>query len=85
MKKVVITAIDRDGFEFHFSHICLGVSDDMDKLDVKKAIEKASTEYCKTEEGQKLYKYNNNSFNYGDFDLYVPNEICEKYAANVYS
>lgn len=79
MKRVVITAIDRDGLEFTFANIVLDVDDDMDMKSVRKAIEKASTEYCQTEEGKKVFIGNCHNFNYGDFDTYVPNDICVKH------
>ena len=47
--------------------------------DFVKAVMSASTEYCLTDEGKKTYEFNCNNFNWGDFDTYVPNEICEKY------
>ena len=48
-------------------------------VDIEKAIMEACKEYCQTKEGQQTYENNCNSFNWGDFDTYVPNEICEKY------
>ena len=51
----------------------------MTEEDVKDAICKACTEYCQTEEGKKLYIGNCHNFNYGDFEAYVPNSICEKH------
>lgn len=44
-----------------------------------KAVKSASTEYCLTDEGKRVFEGNCNSFNWGDFDTYVPNSICEKY------
>jgi hypothetical protein len=48
-------------------------------IDIEQAIKDACKEYCQTDEGRQLYLDNNKSFNYGDFDLYVPDEICKKY------
>ena len=50
-----------------------------DDSDFKKAVMAACKEYCLTKEGKKVYEGNLNSFNWGDFDTYVPNNICEKY------
>lgn len=80
MKKVIINAIGYEsGMHFNFENICLNVADDMCASEVKRAIAKASVEYCQTEEGRDVFEHNCRNFNYGDFNLYVPNEICGKY------
>lgn len=79
MKKVVLTAIDRDGLDFTVTNIELLVKDIMTIEDVKKAMRLACTKYCKTEEGKKVFIGNCHCFNYGDFLTYVPNTICMKY------
>ena len=48
-------------------------------IDIKQAVLDACKEYCQTEEGKAVYDGNCCSFNWGDFDTYVPNKICEKY------
>lgn len=48
-------------------------------VDVEKAVKDACTEYCLTEKGRKVYEGNCDCFNWGDFDTYVPNDICKKY------
>lgn len=50
-----------------------------DGVDFEKSAMLASTEYCLTEEGREVYENNCECFNWGDFDLNVPNKICEKY------
>lgn len=78
-QSVIVTSVDRDGLGFTFHNISLNVEEGMTLKDVKEAISKSSVEFCQTEEGKKVFSDNNNSFNYGDFDIYVPNEICKKY------
>ena len=48
-------------------------------INISAAIASACSEYCQTKEGRKVYESNNRCFNWGDFDLNVPNSICEKY------
>ena len=79
MKNVNIVAVERDGRHQRIITIALQVLDKMTEEDVKDAICKACTEYCQTEEGKKLYIGNCHNFNYGDFEAYVPNSICEKH------
>ena len=50
-----------------------------EKFDLDSAIHAAATEFCKTEEGRKVFDHNCESFNWGDFALHVSNEICEKH------
>jgi hypothetical protein len=50
-----------------------------DGVDIQNAAIKACTEYCSTEKGKEVYKGNLKNFNWSDLDLFVPNEICEKY------
>ena len=47
--------------------------------DLLQAIKAAATEYCQTEEGKKTYDGNCCNFNIGDFDAYVPDDICLKH------
>ena len=47
--------------------------------DLEIAVQEACTEYVKTEEGKQIYSYNCRNFNWGDFDMYVPEDICKKY------
>lgn len=48
-------------------------------VDFEQAAIAASKEYCRTANGKKVFEGNCNSFNWVDFDAYVPNSICEKY------
>jgi hypothetical protein len=72
-----VVAIERDGLDFRTLTIVFEVPDDA--FDLVEAVKKASTEYCQTEEGIATYRYNCHSFNWADFAMSVPNEICEKY------
>lgn len=47
--------------------------------DFEEAAILASTRYCFTRKGRRTYEGNCNCFNWGDFDTYVPNSICEKF------
>lgn len=72
-----IVAIERDGLDFRALTILFEVPDE--KFDIEEAARKAATEYCLTENGRKIYDYNCSSFNWADFEMNVPNEICEKF------
>ena len=72
-----VTAIERDGLNTRVVNIQLYVF--KDGLNTHDAIVAACTDYCKTEEGRKTYEGNCCSFNWGDFEAYVPNDICKKY------
>lgn len=50
-----------------------------DGVNINTAVRLASKEYCMTEKGKTEYENNCHSFNWGDFDLLVPREICRKY------
>jgi hypothetical protein len=71
-----ITAVERDGFDIRVLTISLNVEEG---VDLKDAIQKASIEFCQTEEGRKIYEYNYQAFNLADFEMHVPNSICQKY------
>lgn len=47
--------------------------------DLEFAVQKACTEYVKTEEGKRIYSYNCQNFNWADFDMNVPEDICKKH------
>lgn len=79
MERFTLVATERDGLEIRAISIDIDAQDGMRKSDVIEAVKSACTEYCKTREGFNTYDGNCNSFNYGDFEAYVPNEICEKY------
>lgn len=72
----VIPIIDRDELNVKTMVLTLDVEEG---INVIEAVRKACTEYCKTEEGRKTYIGNCDNFNWGDFEAYVPNDICGKY------
>ncbi len=73
----VITAIERDGFNFRTLNITLEIIDE--SINVLEACKEAVREYVTTEEGLKTYLGNCERFNWADFESYVPNEICERH------
>lgn len=73
----IITATEIDGLNTRTFVIGLDVFDE--NINIEQAIKNACTEYCLTEEGKRTYEDNGNCFNWGDFDTYVPNEICERH------
>lgn len=75
MQKVIV-ATDQDGLNVR---TCVIVLDVQDGVDAEKAVRDACKEYCQTEEGKQTYIGNCESFNWGDFDAYVPNSICQKH------
>lgn len=72
----IIVATESDGFETTNLVINLLVKK---SVDIDDAVKSACEEYCKTDEGKEIYKSNCYCFNWGDFNTYVPNSICEKY------
>ena len=73
----VITAIENDGLDSRILSIALEVLDE--SIDVIEACKEAAREYVTTEEGLKTYIGNCDCFNWADFEMYVPNEICERH------
>ena len=73
----VITAIEQDGFDYRTLNIELEILDE--SIDVIEACKEAAREFVATEEGLKTYLSNCECFNWADFELYVPNEICERH------
>lgn len=72
-----IVARDVDGLDVYVLTITLDVEDG---IDIKQAVMDACKEYCFTEEGRTTYdRCNCRCFNWADFDMYVPNDICEKH------
>ena len=72
-----IIAISRDGTDLQTVMFQFEVPDE--NFDLMSAIRNAAKDYCNTEDGRDRYEYNNHCFNWGDFDLYVPDEICKKH------
>lgn len=79
MAEFIISTYEQEGTSVRICCLLISAKDSMTSDDVLEAIKKASTDYCTTPEGRRTYENNCNCFNYGDFDVYVPNDICEKY------
>ena len=76
-EKINITAVERDGMRVRILTIQLQYLEA--GIDILRAVKDACTEYVQTDEGQAVYRYNCESFNWADFVSNVPNEICEKH------
>lgn len=72
-----ITAFEQDGFNRRILVLVFDVPNEA--FDLEAAVRAASVEYCRTEEGKDTYEGNCHCFNWADFDMYVPDEICEKH------
>lgn len=72
-----IVAIERDGLDVRV--LALNFEVPNAEFDIKTAVKAACTEYCQTEAGRATYAYNCSSFNWADFAMSVPTEICEKH------
>lgn len=72
-----INAIEHDGLKERMLTMLFDVPDE--EFDLISAVKAAAKEYCMTEDGLKTYIGNCSSFNWADFECYVPNEICMKY------
>ncbi len=72
-----IIAIEYDGRETRAISISFEVPDK--DFDLVSAVRKAAMDFCRTEEGSRVYEFNCNCFNWADFEVSVPNSICEKY------
>lgn len=76
-----IIALEHDGLDVRV--LALNFEIPSKDFDLKAAIKAACTEYCQTEEGRATYEYNCSSFNWADFAMSVPAEICEKHGFKV--
>lgn len=72
-----VVAIERDGLDIRVLTLQFEVPNE--DFDLKDAVCKAATDYCKTSDGKRTYDYNCSYFNWADFDMCVPQEFCEKY------
>lgn len=72
-----VVAIERDGLDFRVLTLQFEVPNE--DFDLKDAVCKAATDYCKTPDGKKTYDYNCSYFNWADFATNVPQEFCERY------
>ena len=77
-KTICIIATEVDGTTIRNLPILIRILNP-DVTDVRKAIEQACDEWIRTEDGKKTYSGNCHCFNWADFDLYVPNDVCRKY------
>lgn len=74
-RKVMLVLKDQDGLDVRTTLISLETA--LPIGEVVPAVKAACQEYLNTVEGRKQYQENCENFNYGDFDMYVPNSICE--------
>lgn len=72
-----VVAIERDGLDFNALALCFEVPDK--DFDLVAAVRAAAAEFCNTKEGRKVYEGNCDAFNWADFAMYVPAELCEKH------
>ena len=75
--KYTITATEHDGFDTRTLVINLEVF--KEDIDVIEACKEAAREFTATNDGLGTYISNCECFNWADFEMYVPNDICEKY------
>lgn len=76
-----ITALERDGFDVRVLVLNFEVPDE--KFDLMAAVKAAALEYCQTDDGKRTFDYNCRYFNWADFEMHVPNEICERHGFSV--
>lgn len=72
-----VVAIERDGLDLRVLTILFEVPSE--DFNLEYWVRKAATDYCLTNEGRAVYKYNCRCFNWADFESTVPNSFCEKY------
>lgn len=72
-----VVAMERDGLDVRTFVLNFHVSSE--SFDIVAAAKAAAKEYCLTEEGKRIYEGNCNCFNWGDFDAYVPQDICRRH------
>lgn len=71
---VVLALHDQDGLDVTLHNICIRTS--LPDADILPAIKAAAQEYLDTPDGLRIWDENCECFNYGDFDLNVPDEVC---------
>lgn len=72
-----VVAIEHDGLDIRVLTLQFDVPSE--DFDLRDAVCKASTDYCKTQDGKKIYEYNCSYFNWADFAINVPQEFCERH------
>lgn len=73
-----IMAIEQDGPCFNVLCIVCGILSD-EPLDLHAAVKDAVMEYLHTKEGRAVYEHNCGCFNWADFEMHVPNDICRNH------
>ena len=76
-----IIALEQDGLDIRV--LALNFEVPSVNFNLKAAVRAACAEYCQTEAGKATYHYNCNSFNWADFAMSVPADICEKHGFKV--
>ena len=72
-----VIAIEHSDFKERVLSILFDVPNE--EFDLIGAAKAAAAEYCKTKDGLKTYFRNGEYFDWADFELAVPNEICERH------
>lgn len=75
-----IYVVEHDGLNersFMLEIQTFGIPDDLESI--KGAVKKACQDYLRTDIGKKIYEGNCSNFNWADFEMYVPQNICRKY------
>lgn len=75
----VILAIDQCEENCHILPIAVRVTNEAKCKDIHRSVHDACNEWISTKEGRRLYKQNNGTWDWEDFQKHVPNFICEKY------
>ena len=78
-KRIQVIATEQDGLQTRSIVIELEILSPLPNFDILKAVKDASLEYCKTDEGKDTFTHNCDCFNWADFNMFVPNTICQKY------
>lgn len=73
-RMVTLILKDQDGLSEKFYTI--NVLTSLPEDEIIPAIKAAAQDYLNTPEGRQIWEDNNGNFNYGDFNLCVPNKIC---------
>ena len=76
-----ITALEHEGMDVRV--LVLNFEVPNEEFDLMAAVKAAALEYCQTEEGKKTYEYNCRNFNWADFEMNVPDEICARHGFSV--
>ena len=77
----IITATEQCGTKTNTLTIVLRLNKDI--KDIRAAVRNACKDYISTKEGTEVYAYNCQSFNWADFAMYVPKDICKKHGFEI--